>query len=379
MHDHKGLKIEPRPTDFVLGANSAIAFKVVLPSGDWTPRIAFYEAQKLAFETDGCVLFTDNESFDAQMDLILPTLPPAIEQQIIEMGFMDTGLDGNSHFHSSPRFIEGLTGNGINGNNLYDGPDVIRKYGILPWKDMPFTPGMTEAEYFTPPTQAQFQKALKFRDLLGGKEFTKYHWVINGGAKNLKTIQTALQQAPLCIGISVGPNWNQEIPADPQPNDPPEHSVMLYKVDGQNAFIYDHYQPAKKTLDANYPIHYVLQMIVSPIIAPPTPAPAVSPIPTNIAPTQKNVDILKALVALYQKLVSLYQKIKGRNLSSNQMNYSLFRSKTFWTLVAGFVINVYQLAAPTLPPAAVGVLDTVVLLLSSYFHLQTGNSTAGSN
>jgi hypothetical protein len=48
---------------------------------------------------------------------------------------------------------------------------------------------------------------------------------------------------------------------------------------------------------------------------------------------------------------------------------TIFKSRTFWTLVAGFVINVYQAFSTQLPPALVGIADAVVLVLGTYFHV----------
>lgn len=364
----KGLKIEPRATDYVLGSSSPITFTAANPIGDWTSHIFFYEPQKLQFETDGCVLFTFQESFDAQMDLIYPTLSLDIQSKIIEMGFMDTGTDGNLHFHSSPRFLEILTGNGTNGNNLYDAPDVARKYGVLPWKDLPFDSTLTEAQYFAPLPQMLMDKALKFRNLLGGKEFVKYHWIINGGKKNLPLMNTALQQAPLCLGISVGPNWNQIVPADPIPGSPPEHSVMLYKEEGQNAFIYDHYQPANKTLDAGFEIPYALQSIVKPIILPPLPAPL--PNPATNAQISQQISKWQAWINILLNIFS-YKGIPDTKVDPNisaLMNYSIFKSRAFWTLVATFVYNVWQLAAPSVPPQYSALIDFVFTSAAAYFH-----------
>ena len=62
---------------------------------------------------------------------------------------MDTNsLDGKAHFHSSPRFWGVLTGNGANGNNLPDPWDAARKYGVLPYEDLPVSSSMTVAEYY---------------------------------------------------------------------------------------------------------------------------------------------------------------------------------------------------------------------------------------
>ena len=138
--------------DYIKGVNSSIPFKAV-SNGDWGPRIEFFEPQKInGWDCDGCVLFAAQESFDAQMDNLIQTkqVPQGTLDLFNQLGYMDIGTDNNPHFHSSPRFLQILTGNGTNGNALQDPWIVIRKYGVLPWKDMPFDSTITQEDYFAP-------------------------------------------------------------------------------------------------------------------------------------------------------------------------------------------------------------------------------------
>lgn len=367
----KGLKIEPRATDFVFGSSSPIELKTVNPSGDWTSRIFFYEPQKLKFETDGCVLFTFQESFDAQMDLIYPTLSLDTQNQIIEMGFMDTGTDGNQHFHSSPRFLEIMTGNYINGNNLYDAPDAARKYGVLPWKDLPFDANLTLPEYFAPLPQMLMDKALKFRNLLGGKEFIKYHWIINGGKKNLPLMYKALQQAPLCLGISVGDNWNQVNPTDPISGSSPAHSVMEYAQSGSNVLIYDHYEPSKKILDAGFEIPYALQSIVKPIIILPLPAPLPNP--------ATNAEISNWLSAASKWINAIlnsfsYKGIPDAKVVESNNTMSLTQTGNYVALIS-FLLGVFHvnIGSQEVSQAVEAVATIVGLVVSWYGRYRVGD------
>lgn len=61
------------------------------------------------------------------------------------------------------------------------------------------------------------------------------------------------------------------------------------------------------------------------------------------------------------------------------MNYSLLRSKTFWTIVAMFVVGGLNAISPVITAQAQTVLELVLTFIASYFHLQTGQSTTGSN
>ncbi len=61
------------------------------------------------------------------------------------------------------------------------------------------------------------------------------------------------------------------------------------------------------------------------------------------------------------------------------MQYSLLRSRTFWTIVATAVIGAGNALVPVVPEQYSAILVILLSALASYFHQQTGNSTQGSN
>lgn len=61
------------------------------------------------------------------------------------------------------------------------------------------------------------------------------------------------------------------------------------------------------------------------------------------------------------------------------MDYSLLRSKTFWTIVVMALVGAGNAILPVLPVEYSSSLVVILGILASYFHLQTGNSTTGSN
>lgn len=85
------------------------------------------------------------------------------------------------------------------------------------------------------------------------------------------------------------------------------------------------------------------------------------------------------LTVILNFLKSLFSSKVVGSASPDTMNYSLFKSRTFWTLVATFVYNVWQLAAPSVPPQYSAIVDFVLTSAAAYFHLQTGQSTTGTN
>jgi len=64
---------------------------------------------------------------------------------------------------------------------------------------------------------------------------------------------------------------------------------------------------------------------------------------------------------------------------TTHMNYSLLRSKTFWTLVIAFLSNGFLAIAGQFNPTTVMMVNGFFTVVASVFHLSTGNSTTGSN
>ena len=53
------------------------------------------------------------------------------------------------------------------------------------------------------------------------------------------------------------------------------------------------------------------------------------------------------------------------------MNYSLLRSRTFWTIVAMFIIGGINSVKPVIPLDIVPYIEFALGALASYFHLDT--------
>jgi hypothetical protein len=60
-------------------------------------------------------------------------------------------------------------------------------------------------------------------------------------------------------------------------------------------------------------------------------------------------------------------------------SYSLFRSRTFWTIIAMMIVGAGNAVIPVIPAPYSALVVCVLGVVASYFHLDTGNSTAGSN
>lgn len=273
----KGLKIEVRPEDYRYGDGKVPLKLKGITTTDWGSHFDFFVPQLLKDgDTDDCWDFGGIKNVDAFMDALIEPqyLPLPVIQWIADHGFMDVGLDGKKHFHSSPRFPGILTGIGQNGASVQTELDFAKKYGLLPFTMLPVTPNMTLAEYFDPTAITQEMKdlALQFRNLMGGKDFILYQWIVDGGATNVPKMAQCQSAGPYSLGIATNDGWNQVHPTIATGS--PNHVVSGYAVDLPNlaVLINDNYNPYLKVLDKGYQISYVLQVIVQYI--PPAAAPA---------------------------------------------------------------------------------------------------------
>lgn len=366
MNEHSCIIIDPRDTDYIKDQNSPIIFKAIQGDGDWTEHIDFFEWQKFVWDTDACVFFAQQESFDAQVNHQIENgqVSLSLMEWLTANGYMDgQSRDGTPRFHSSPRFAHVLAGTKFNGASLPAAWDMARKYGVLPWTDLPFTAATTVDEYFAAIPQESMDKAAKFLALIGGKDSIQYHWIVNGvKGTQVQKLKTALMQAPLCIGTAVCEPWNQlQPPSCPMAN--PAHSTMIYKMDTLTR-IFDHYEPFLKQFDFQYNIPYALQGIVTINYTPEIPA--VPQLPTN--PTRPQIS--SWLDAVKQWLTIILTTIKGRNLgSTNMVQYSIFKSRTFWTLAFGFVYSVWQLLSPSVPVQYSTLIEFIFGAVATYFHV----------
>ncbi len=324
IENHSCLKIDVRPTDYRRG-DGKLKLTGITPI-NWNAHYDFFVPQKVSDgDTDDCWDFGSTKDLDAFMDALISegALPADVILEIQNMGFMDTGIDGKPHFHSSERFAGVLSGLGRNGGNLYTAYDIFRKYGCVPFTVLHVVPTMTLAEYFDTAALTPEIMALgeKFLNLMGGKDFLQYEWVNDGGPTDVPAIQSALATEAITIGIPVNvAGWNQTHPTIA--TGPAVHVVSVRSVEGQSTNISDNYNPFDKVLDPGYQISYVLGMVVQYI--PPSVPSAPAPAPDVLTPTPNVPDTLSWLSAI---LNWLSQIIKGRNLSSNQMNNSYSFSK----------------------------------------------------
>jgi len=285
MKNHCCLKIKYDPRDFQLG-DGKIKLKG-FGNPDWTSNYHFKERQSFdGFDTDSCVIFGFQKSYDAQMDALIQAgqLPQSLIDFFTTNGYMDSvnSIDNKPHFHTSERFTALLTGNGFSGNAAQDPCNVVRKYGCIPWTDWPFDSTITEDHYFDKPPQTLYDKGALFLSMMGGANHCQYHWVHQGKDTARSLMDSARRTAPLMLGVAATDGWNQDTPTPPAIGTPPNHLVDNINVASQGETISDNYPPFIKYQPTDYAIPQTFQMIVQ-YIPPPPPIP-----PTPISTVQQN-------------------------------------------------------------------------------------------
>jgi len=378
-----GLKVDIKPTDYRMGdGNINLEGMPLFPSGSSLLDFIFFEPQLLTYgDTNGCVIFTGQQIIDClweaqtQMGLISAKTIAWADS----LGFMDIGTDGKKHFHSSEHYLQIRTGNGLNGNNITDVFDAARKYGIIPDSDFPIDSTMTPQQYVNPAliTQAMTDKGIQFLAGVGGKNFLSYNWVNDGTANPTDRIK-ALPYGPLAIGVNVGNDWNTVTPPAPVLGASPGHCIALFVetlIKGTDeADIFDHYHPNPKKL-INWDIRFALQAFLT--IVPPPPAPVPPPLPSN-TPTPAQISSWQAFLLSLTSWLNNLLGSKGRE-TSNQMNYSIFKSRTFWTSVLLFVFNGFTAISQSIPSAYSVPINFVLGALITYFHVQGVQNAAISS
>lgn len=257
----------PSPLDAVAGAESSIAYKEVLPGGDWREFLPKDESQWLGFETSACVSFSAHNVIETQINHMVKTGLLAGErlQKLKDLGF----FDDTGRFNVSDRFTAKMSGTTILGNTLKAVWDSIRINGLVPEKMWPAEGVQNWNQWIAEIPQDVKNYGKKVLDIL---EF-KYEWVVVGncGAPNLEFLKQQLKQAPLQLAAPACPRGNSEI----IPNCKvcvTQHATQLYAID---EFLeqYDSYDSFRRLLAIDYPLPYIMKGVVYLKTAPLPPAP----------------------------------------------------------------------------------------------------------
>jgi hypothetical protein len=219
-----GVIIEKKKEDWLASGETGILYKEIV--SDWTPYLPVYESQQTnLIATQACATFSAWN---------------CIETQLAQQGIIKNFSD---------RFTAKMSGTTHQGNYLQKVLDSIRNDGWLLEEDYPLVENWDE--YYKEIPQALKDKALKNKADANWQ--VNYEWVNLGQCNpNLDYIKTQLKQAPLQIATSFASSACVG-----------EHAMLLYKV-SDKLHIYDSYRDGKVEQPLEYPIPWIMKIVVTP-------------------------------------------------------------------------------------------------------------------
>lgn len=261
------IKPQIRETDFRVGAEGLV-YKVVNPTGDWTPFLPTYEAQQKLIATQACVSFSGTN--------VIETL---LKQMGISLNFSD-------------RFLAKMSGTTVNGNTLQAVLDSFRNDGWLTEADYPFPDNMIWNKYYEDVPQYYKDKAKKNKEEATWE--VKYEWFsINNCHPNLEALKVQLKQCPLQRATSYSSGLCNF-----------EHATEVFKVDETGIYIFDSYNGGIVKNPLSYNMPALMKIIVQPKTILPTLIP---PITKDLVFGMRDVEVKYA----QQKLIKLGYLAKG--------------------------------------------------------------------
>ena len=249
-----------RDRDWVAGEVSGIKYESRVPSGDWTMYLPDDEWQTgVYFDTFGCVSFSALNSLETQLRWMLFNNKLTASQigTLRSLGILDV----NNVPNLSDRFTAKMSGTTSQGNYLMAVADSIRNDGVIAeshwnYPRLQRTPPFVWEDYYQEIPQELKNLGKEWR-----KIFTvRAEWIETTRASIVKHIK----QAPLQIAAKVCDGWNNA-PVVPSCGVGNGHATILYHVQEDADTTYkdfDHYQPFRKQLAADYGISSVLKLVL---------------------------------------------------------------------------------------------------------------------
>lgn len=311
-----GVIIDVRPTDFLAGGETGIAYEARNLKGDWAAFISANERQSIpgGYDSLSCVTFSALNILEIQLNwlAINGMIPDEVLQELKELGFVT-----EAGFNFSDWFTAVASGtNAENGNTLQAVWDSIRHIGAIPQKDGHELKDFASAEEWLDPrgiTPAHLEKAKRFKEFFE----VAYEWVVLGEQGAWDTFAHHVKQAPLHIATPTCASWNS-----------PEGTIVdgcgskktlnhATAYIGQKVEAYhkdlDHYVPFIKLLAWDYYMPYAIKAVVTVKGQMPKPVPETPGIPVKIVDEAHYGDDNEAVRKIQAVLHVLYSNTTGKS------------------------------------------------------------------
>ena len=231
---NRGVRLGRRPTDYIAGTATALAYEERLPSGDWKDDLPTGEVQ---YGSNGdkmnCVTHSFHNSLETQGDFFMRMgkIPATHVKFLYDNGYIDT----NGKFNLNDRIGAILNGTTTLGNFLWAVADFGRTLGLFPQSALVNDENLSWNEYYnsaliTPEMKALAQKFKTYFEI-------RYEWVDT----NRDSLMKHLKHAPLQVVI-------------------PGHAVVGISSTSQLTKYFDTYPPFIK--DWSKPFEAALKVVL---------------------------------------------------------------------------------------------------------------------
>lgn len=241
----------PKPTDFMLGAETAVTLEVRNPSGDWREYEPTGERQSVpyVFDTFSCTTFSFLNSIEMQLNLLIKE--NKLGKQALDFLTKNGYFDINGSINFSDKYTAIRSGTSKGGNIMTNPPESARRFGLIPESMLPFRNEKTWEEWHNPLQITDEMRALgddfrKFFDI-------KYDWVFIDNDRGLskeaeKALLLTLKTAPPQIAIPL----------------PSSHATLLESMTpSRKYYIFDSYEPYRERKKWSAQIHYSVRSVIS--------------------------------------------------------------------------------------------------------------------
>lgn len=294
----RGAWAEPKPTDWVAGAESAIVYQSRVE--DWSQYLPTEERQRNnLFDSNMCVTYSGLNTLEAQLVYLMKNnLLPDTHVTFLKN---ENYLDENGRPNFNEVYCAKLNGTTINGNHLGAFWDGVRNYGVIPQRDW--------LDIATATTWESMMETIPESRLAKGRRFLEmfqinYEWVLLGAVRP-DILEYQSHHAPLHVVSPVCPTWNTGFVATCEETRL-AHATMVYgavkpmsPVPG-HLYDFDHYSPFEKVLAWDYYIPYAIKGLIAPKELIPTIPKPIHTFAKNIKMGERSAEV-KALqeVLLY--------------------------------------------------------------------------------
>lgn len=272
-----GVRLDPlKMGAFIAGLESGIVYKENNPSGDYTDYLPTDEFQSsLIIDTLACVTFSGTNVAEILFNMMIAQ--KKVSKENLDWLTKNGYFDENGKINFSDRFSAKTNGTSKSGNSMDNFWLGVKNFGLIPEKMWAWNhaSSFTWDQYYAQPTPECFALGEEFKKRFEVLWEVVTYFSNTPNPKQKDLLSYHLKQSPLHVATIVGANWNR---IDGKPVESNQcgwgHATTIYKINKDGTYgDFDHYDPCRKLLSADYCINIVYKGVFSEKVSTPAPVP----------------------------------------------------------------------------------------------------------